>query len=264
MYFTEAKLRQLAADMEKLIDRYKNRYYDLKKAVDASAVYEAIWAEGHTEPQCADYILDLEIKGCVRKIFRSEPKKKAFRSKHFYKNSLPVYSVCFGERGEPVIEAFFEYEGSSVVCALFSLTDGKLIELSETIYDKEQHPAEYRFADLQRYSAPVIDCCVYFYEWEHIVSADVIRELDTAGKITMYDDPAYENWYEKDIEYMLSAPHMNPKIVHTYKFIYRETGFPIEFVRTEYSHRTSTAGQWKAEKAIFKGFSDCGVKYFNK
>ena len=264
MYFTEEVLRQITADMEELICRYKNRYYDLKNAVDASAEYETIWAEGHTEPHREDYIFDFEIKGCERKIFKSEPKKKAFRSKHFYKNDQPVYSVCFDNYGDPAIEEFFVYENTSLICALFSLRDGKLIELYETIYDEEHRPAEYRFADLHRYSVPVIDCCVYFYEGEHIVSAEVMRELNTAEKIMMYDDPLYENWRGRDIEYMLSTPFMNPKAVYTYEFIYGESDFPEEFARTEYSHCTVTTGQWKTGKAILKGFSQCGVKYFNK
>lgn len=90
-----------------------------------------------------------------------------------------------------------------------------------------------------------------------------MRELNTAKKIIMYNNPLYENWYDRDIEYMLSTPFMNPKTLNTYKFIYGESGFPAEFVRTEYSHCTVTTGQWKTGKSILKGFSECGIKYFN-
>lgn len=264
MYFTEVRLRQLIADLEELISRYKGRYYDLKKAVDVSDEYEAIWAEGHTEPHCADYIFDFEIKGCERKIFKSEPKKKAFRSKHFYKNNRPVYSVGFDGYGDPVIEEFYAYEGSSLICAIFSLCDGKLIELYETIYVEKQRPAEYRFADLHRYSVPVIDCCVYVYEGERIVSAEVMRELNTSKKIMMYDNMLYDNWNGKDVDYMLSTPPMNPQCVRKYEFIYGESGFPPEFVRTEYSYCTVTAGKWKTGNAVPIGFSKCGIKWFIK
>lgn len=273
MYFTETKLRQLAAEMEETVSRYKSKYYDLKSAVDTSAEYEAIWAEGHIEPHCADYIFDLENADCARKIFKSEPKKKAFRSKHYYKDNEPVYSVVFDGYGEAAREKFFVRGENSLIGAAFSMPAGLfskpawlLIELSETIYDEKQRPVEYRCINRNKLSDPVIDCCVYFYEGEHIISAEVMRELNAAKKIMMYDNPLYDNWNSRNIDYRLSVSPMNPQFVRTYEFIYGESGFPTEFVRTGYSYNTVTTRQWKIgkRKVLSKGFSECGIPWFTK
>lgn len=105
---------------------------------------------------------------------------------------------------------------------------------------------------------------VYGYEYKHIVSAWCIDSFDISKEVTMYDDPMYNDWENRSIEYKMSTPPMNPNFVAEYKFIYGENGSPSEYSRTEYRYCNVGTGQWKASKKVFEKFAKNGISWFNK
>ncbi len=262
MQFTEEKLQQMAADALDLIRQYKNKYYDLKKSVDTSAEYKVIWADGHDQPYHADYLSDIENMP-ERKIFRSEPRKKEYRAKHYFQENMPVYSVGFDNHDEAGYEWFFIRTGNVLIGAKYTISSGILLELSAEFYDGNGRPVEYWCIAHADAAEPVLGCCIYQYEAGYIIAADCIRDFYIARPAMRYDHPLYQDW-GKDLDRMLRTPPMNPQHVYTYQFIYGDSGAPVSYARTGYSYNTVTTGTWKAKKSLFSRFSEYGILWFNK
>lgn len=265
MYFTKEMLTKIAEEDLELVHKYSDRYEKMKSAVDTSAEYDVVWAEGLAEPYYIGYINDIE-KMPERKIFRREPKNKAFAAKHFFKDGRSVYSVFMDDKGEPVCEKFFS-EQRNVRLGVMYYGRG-LSEISTETFDDEEKPVSYRCTaikkDIDRPAEMSCKCSVYGYEDKHIVSAWCIDSFDISKEVTMYDDPMYNDWGNRSIEYKMSTPPMNPNFVAEYKFIYGENGSPSEYSRTEYRYCNVGTGQWKASKKVFEKFAKNGISWFNK
>lgn len=262
MYFTEEKIRQIAAESEEMIQKYQNRYHDFKSSLDTSG-YKIIWAEGIAEPFYIGYINDIEDSP-GRKILKSEPKSKEFCAEHYFSDNEPVYSVFLDDKAEAVMEKFFVRNGNTRSGFRYY---GDLSQISVEIFDDDGKPVEYHSIELKKtIHQPVeitIECFVYTYEDSHIISAEYIRDLNISKPVMMYDDPLYKDW-GRDIDYMLKTPPMNPKLTGRYDLIYGEHGSPAEFSRTEYSYCNVKTYQFKAKKKMFDRFVKYGIPWFTK
>ncbi|MGN0602538.1 MAG: hypothetical protein ACI4I2_01040 [Oscillospiraceae bacterium] len=263
MYFTKEMLQRIAKEELELVHKYSDCYEEMKSAVDTSAEYDVIWAEGLAEPYYIAYIKDIE-KMPERKIFKKEPKNKAFAAKHFFKDGRPVYSVFMDDKGEPVCEKFFSEQGNVRLGAMYY--GRRLSEISTESFDDERKPVSYRCTsikkDIGRAVKMTCKCFVYDYEDKHIVSAWCIDSFDISKGVTMYDDPMYNDWKNRGLEYQMSTAPMNPNFVAEYNFTYGESGSPSEYSRTEYRYCNVSTGQWKASKKVFEQFNKNGIGWF--
>lgn len=263
MYFTEEKIRQILTGSEEMIQKYQNRYRDFKSAVDTNAGYNVIWTEGIAEPFYIGYINDIEDSP-ERKILKSEPKKKEFRAKHYFKENEPVYSVFYNDKAEAVMEKFFVRNGN--IRSGFRYY-GNLSQISAEFFDESGKPVEYRSIEIKKpIHQPIeitVECFAYTYENDHIISAEYIRDLNISKPVMMYDNTLYKDW-GRDLDYMLKTPPMNPNLTGRYDFIYGEHGSPVEFSRTEYSYCNVKTYQFKARKKVFDRFIKYGIPWFTK
>lgn len=265
MYFTKELLTKIAEEELLLVQKYSDRYGEMKCSADRGGECEVVWAEGIAEPFYSGYINDIE-KSPERKIFRREPKNKAFAAKHFFIGGRPVYSVFFDGRGEPAFEKFFSEQGNVRFGVMYYGCG--LSGISTETFDEEGKPVSYRCTDIKkdigRPAEMTCKCFVYGYDDRHIVSAQCIDRFDISKEVTVYDDPMYSDWVGRSIEYKMSTPPMNPNIVSEYRFIYGESGFPSEFSRTGYSYCNVSTGKWKAPKRVFEQFDKNGIVLFKK
>lgn len=265
IYFTKELISQIAKEELELVHKYADGYAELKALADTSAEYDVVWAEGMAEPYYIGYINDIE-KMPQRKVFLREPKNKMFAAKHCFKNGKPVYSVFLNEKGECAAEKFFSEQGNMRVGTMFH--GRKLHGVSSEVFDDDGKPVYYRYIEIKKnIGTPeqiISKCFVYGHEDGCITSAQCIDSFDITKEITLYDEPIYNDWLNRSVEYKLSVSPMNPNSVCEYRFIYGEKGYPLEFSRTEYKYCNVSTGQWKASKKTFEQFEKLGVKWFVK
>ena len=186
MYYNSESLGSITEETFTLIKKYEGLGKELKSRVDTAAEYEIIWSDSLDEPNAPDLISGME-KGVFAKIYKREPKKKAYLRKNHYLDGKPVYSVIFGEN-EPFSEKFYVCDGGYIVGTEYHTLSAKLISLTLSAYDENGRPSEYRAVTVKKMNpgalpnrAPIIENTVYFYENGCISKAEYLYDFGDMG-----------------------------------------------------------------------------------
>lgn len=262
MYFDKERLTELAAFSEELISEYEISRFDLKKEVDTEKPYTMVWTDTLYEPMHSDFFEEIDRQN-PRKIFKSKPRNLAYRSGFAFDNEVPVYGIIYDSDGKPLHESFYIRKGNDLTGVICSVKTGKLFRIT---YDQGRFsdlPQRFIRIDLNSKDAPSVDCRVYTSQDGHILSAEVIDQLYIRQDIVLYNDERYENWSERDISSMLTAPPMNPYAYSTYSFIYGSR-YAESYVRTDHSHCMDIENEWKLPKKRIREYENYGIKAFIK